>query len=149
MDIQDFPAFAKLLAAINKSFRISEKQLIKKCEVLKPGETKKLARAHLGLNFKRLLSRHQIGKHAGELLTNNLEKEFARGWVYMNNKSSGSNRDKKYLTDMILGRTATDDELIIASTMIQWLGTSVGMNFIESVTGVEFVKNVGEEKIAA
>ena len=143
MDPQDIPVFLKFLKETNESYKISEKRLIRKCESLKSENTKKVAHSHLGLNFKRLLYCHQIGQHKGQLLTNNLEKQFARSWICLNRQYSQNGNGKDYVHDHILGRTATDEELIIMNTVIQWLGTAVGMNFIETVTGVEFVKHVG------
>ena len=131
MDIIDLKPFSEMLDSINESYKITEEELIQKCEKLDPNNKKEIAHSFLGNSFKRLPRKNHF---TGEINRNNLEKEFAREWIYQNNRVSQNGKCKDYLADHILGRKCTEDELITISTVIQWLGTNGGIDFIEKVT---------------
>jgi hypothetical protein len=118
------------LANLLSGFRMTEKQLITLAEKTNEGDIYQMTRNHLGLSFKRLLRQKTLSKG---LLDNNLEKQFVIEWIYRNKKVSINSAGKDYLPDQILGRKATDEELLAINTTIQWLGTNVGMDFIQSV----------------
>ena len=130
MDIRDLKPFSDMLSGINESYKITEEQLIQKCEKLDSSNKKEIAHSFLGNSFKRLPRKNYF---SGEINRNNLEKEFVREWIYKNNQVSQNGRGKDYLADHILGRQCSEDELITMSTVIQWLGTSGGIDFIQSV----------------
>ena len=132
LDIKDTALYFKYIGEIAKSWECSEKKLVSLCEKTKQNDIKKLSKFHLGLDYKRLLSRHVLGPNIGKLRTNNFEKEFVRSWIYKNKRSAAMG-DNKFLLDNILGRIASDDELVIANTLIQWLGTDGGVSFLNSV----------------
>ena len=135
----DTKPFSDMLGSINESYTISEEQLLEKCEKLDISNNSLIANSFLGNSFKRLCRKNYFTK---EISRNNLEKEFGREWIYRNNKTSQNGSGKEYLADQILGKTCNNDELILISTVIQWLGTNVGMDFIEKVTKTEFIKNI-------
>ncbi len=139
MDIRDAKPFSDMLGSINESYTISEEQLLEKCEKLDISNKSIVANSFLGNSFKRLCRKNYFTK---EISRNNLEKEFASEWIYRNNKTSQNGSGKEYLADQILGKPCNNDELILISTVIQWLGTNVGMDFIEKVTKTEFIKNL-------
>ncbi len=139
MDIIDAKPFSDMLGRINDSYIISEEQLLEKCDKLDISNKSLVANSFLGNSFKRLCRKNYFTK---EISRNNLEKEFAREWIYRNNKTSQNGIGKEYLADQILGKTCNNDELILISTVIQWLGTNVGMDFIEKVIKTEFIKNL-------
>lgn len=131
MDIRDLKPFSEMLNNINESYKITEEELIQKCEKLDSNNKKEIAHSFLGNSYKRLFRKDYF---TGEISRNNLEKEFVREWIYQNNKVSQNGKGKEYLSDHILGRQCSEDELITMSTVIQWLGTSGGMDFIKKVT---------------
>lgn len=139
MDIRDVKPYLEILSSINESYKVSEEQLLEKCEKLDISNKSEVSNSFLGNSFKRLCRKNYFTK---EISRNNLEKEFVREWIYKNNKTSQNGSGKEYLADQILGKRCTEDELIIISTVIQWLGTNGGMDFIESVTKTEFIKNI-------
>lgn len=131
MDHRDLKPFSDMLFSINESYKITEEQLIEKCNNINESDNKKIAHSFLGNSFKRLPRKNHF---TGEISRNNLEKEFVREWIYQNNRVSQNGKGKEYLADHILGRKCTEDELITISTVVQWLGTSGGIDFIEKVT---------------
>lgn len=131
MDHRDLKPFSDMLNSINESYKITEEQLIEKCNKINEKDNKKIAHSFLGNSFKRLPRKNHF---TGEISRNNLEKEFVREWIYQNNRVSQNGKGKEYLADHILGRKCSEDELITISTVIQWLGTSGGIVFIEKVT---------------
>ena len=80
------------------------------------------------------MSDKSINEH--RLSTNPLESKFLKAWKECNNKYDG--RDT---IDYILSKNkdhhfpdiATDRDREVAATLIQWLGSPVGQNFIRSV----------------
>ena len=131
MDIRDLKPFSEMLKDINESYKITEEDLIQKCEKLDVNNKKEIAHAFLGNSFKRLPRKNYF---TGEISRNNLEKEFVREWIYQNNRVSQNGKGEEYLADHILGKQCSEDELITISTVIQWLGTSEKIDFIEKVT---------------
>jgi hypothetical protein len=139
LDIRDLKPFSDMICSINESYKITEEQLIQKCEKLDTNNKKEIAHSFLGNSYKRLCRKSYF---TGEISRNNLEKEFVREWIYKNNQYSHNGKGENYLADHILGRQCSEEELITMSTVIQWLGTNVGMNFIEKVTKTGFTKNI-------
>ena len=142
MDIRDLKPFSEMLDGINESYKISEEQLIEKCESLETHKKAQIATSFLGNSFKRLCRKNYF---SGEISRNNLEKEFVREWIYMNNKVSQNGEGAEYLADQIAGKECTNDELILISTVIQWLGTNGGMSFIQNVTKTDLLIKYNNE----
>jgi hypothetical protein len=132
LNLEDATLFFEMMGDISKKWKVSEKKLISIVEKINVGDIKKLAKNHLGINHKRVLQKNIFGPNAGKLRNNNLEKEFIRTWMYKN-KRSESMGDNKLVLDNILDRHATDEELVIANSVIQWLGTFGGESFLNDV----------------
>jgi len=76
----------------------------------------------------------QIGLHADRLPWNPLEKAFADQW-----EKENSNRKTPFLSHLLfdkgfgIPRDPTQDQIAIAATVIQWLGSPIGQSFLENV----------------
>jgi hypothetical protein len=85
------------------------------------------------------------GKSPHRYEDNPLEKEFAWAWQEANDRFGSCTLD--YMMNGVeSGRpaVATDEQRIVANTVIQWLGTPVGQCFLEKVlrtkSGKAFLK---------
>jgi len=87
---------------------------------------------YLGLNASRLLAEHK-----NNLTTTDREQRLAHAWVQANNRHPMVNGGKPLL-ECILEEEPTDRDRLIASTIIQWLGTAGGVDLIESAIGEYF-----------
>lgn len=71
-----------------------------------------------------------LGQDAGRLFQEGreLERAFVAAWITMNEKNYANGR----LLDIIMGEnwTVTKRDSQVAATIIQWLGTNVGMGFL-------------------
>ena len=54
MDYRDLKPFSDMLSSINESYKITEEQLIEKCNKINESDNKKIAHSFLGNSFKRL-----------------------------------------------------------------------------------------------
>lgn len=122
--------FNEYMCKIFESFKVNESSLIEICQ--KELSLKELAHLHLGINYKKLLATYSLGQRKGELLRNNLEKEYVRKWMEIN-KFHSLDGKKNYLLDDIMGEICEDRDLLVANSVIQWLGSNVGMEFVKSV----------------
>ena len=111
--------------SIIDTYNISEEELIERVELNDTNDVNN----HFGINYKRLLTRNIFGNR--DYLRNNLEKEFVREWIYRNNFFEANNN--KFLADVILDKNCNTRELEIVNSVIQWLGTNVGISFVKSV----------------
>lgn len=82
------------------------------------------------------------GLHQYRFSTNPLEKRFAESWEEHNNKYAYHGFDT---VDTLMSKVsfnpdfASDSERVAMATVIQWLGSSVGQNFLKDV-GFDFCK---------
>jgi hypothetical protein len=92
---------------------------------------------------------------------NPLEKALADGWEKENIPQAGRNYGHGLLQDLFMERERpfirsakpihriTDDERMIAATVVQWLGTNCGRSFLEECmkeAGYEFVRKAGKQE---
>lgn len=80
------------------------------------------------------------GLHQYRFSTNPLEKKFAEAWEEINTRPHSGNSslvDSIVSTDWNNPSYATDREIEICASTIQWLGTPVGQMFLRGV-GFEF-----------
>lgn len=116
------------LSNVTNSFKVSEEKLFQIVENIDENSVEQLSENHLGMSCKRLLRKSYF---TGEIVRNNLEKEFVKQWIFNNNFHEVSS--KKFYADTILDKHCDERELIIVNTVIQWLGTPCGISFIKSV----------------
>ena len=88
-----------------------------------------------------MVKRHK-GLHRYRLKQNPLEKKFAEEW-------ERRNEDGRYgVLDYILAKDnnnptgVTDRDAEVAATIIQWLGSPIGRNFLDTVLGTNFEYNL-------
>ena len=62
---------------------------------------------------------------------NPMEKRFVDMWITLNEQS-------QYHLHRLLGFDATDEQINAANTIIQWLGTPVGISFLRDVLEIEY-----------
>ncbi len=88
-------------------------------------------------------------KHKGmsqhRFAQNPLEKKFAEAW----NKQNTLNRIGSNLLDYMLAENpndprgeVTDRDMVVAATVVQWLGSPVGQGFLNDVLRGHIKKNV-------
>lgn len=74
------------------------------------------------------------GLHQHRFSQNPLEEKFAKAWEKLNPK--GSNNNLEYILALNNNRPrgeVSDRDRQVAATIIQWLGSPVGRNFIKDV----------------
>ena len=76
------------------------------------------------------------GKHRHRLGSNPLEKKFHDAWIRMNEGCGVTTLDH-LLGDGRIPNIATDQQAELAATVIQWLGSPVGQNFVKDVMGLK------------
>ena len=89
----------------------------------------------LGLNCERIIRTFILGSKKGLRLDNNSELEYTQLWMHKNNTSLKFGR--VFFHDFILGGKSTQEERVAMNTLIQWLGTPVGEEFVESVLKIK------------
>ena len=87
------------------------------------------------------------GLHQNRLNQNPLEKKFAKVWDEMNTKNPGYNTLDYMLAEdnnRPQGEVKKRDR-VVAATVIQWLGSPVGQNFLNEVLKGHIKRNVIHE----
>lgn len=88
--------------------------------------------------------------HQNRFRQNPLEERFAKEWDKMNTLNPLGNNTLDYMlaenNNRPMGEVKKRDK-IVAATVIQWLGSPVGLNFLNDVLKGHIKHNVIQEKI--
>lgn len=86
---------------------------------------------------RRAVKKKWQGKSANRYDREPMERRFAQAWQHYSEPPYTSTINDLLDTSTGCPKEATDEERIAANTVIQWLGSPVGLAFLEEVLGVD------------